>query len=106
MGNILENNGCGGITGNFVTGQAKARTILHEWVGQQSEYHSVYFIKVLSSLKKTPCELDPPQNADTECFLIRSERTITVRGLEESATQLIGALSTAIVARGATTGRM
>jgi hypothetical protein len=72
MGNILENNGCGGITGNFVTGQAKARTILHEWVGQQSEYHSVYFIKVLSSLKKTPCELDPPQNADTECFLIRS----------------------------------
>jgi len=41
-----------------------------------------------------------------ECFLLRSERTITARGLEESAAQLIDAFATAIVARGATTGRM
>jgi type I restriction enzyme S subunit len=41
-----------------------------------------------------------------ETFLVRTERTITTRGLEESATQLVPALSTAVVARGATTGRM
>lgn len=39
-------------------------------------------------------------------FLIATERTITRRGLEESATQLIPPMSTVIVARGATTGRM
>jgi type I restriction enzyme S subunit len=41
-----------------------------------------------------------------ECFLLRSERTITARGLAESATQLIDAFATVVVARGATTGRM
>lgn len=41
-----------------------------------------------------------------ECFLVATERSITERGLEESATQLIPAFSTVIVARGATTGRM
>jgi type I restriction enzyme S subunit len=39
-------------------------------------------------------------------FLIDTERTITERGLEESATQMIPAFSTVVVARGATTGRM
>jgi type I restriction enzyme S subunit len=39
-------------------------------------------------------------------FLINTERTITEKGLEESATQLIPALGTVVVARGATTGRM
>jgi type I restriction enzyme S subunit len=38
-------------------------------------------------------------------FLVRTSRTITSRGVEESATQLIPALSTVVVARGATTGR-
>jgi type I restriction enzyme, S subunit len=38
-------------------------------------------------------------------FLITTERTITERGLEESATRLIPRLSTVVVARGATTGR-
>jgi len=38
-------------------------------------------------------------------FLIETSRTITRRGVEESATQLIPALSTVVVARGATTGR-
>jgi type I restriction enzyme S subunit len=42
----------------------------------------------------------------SEAFLVRTERTITTRGLEESATQIIPALSTVVVARGATTGRM
>jgi len=41
-----------------------------------------------------------------ETFLIRTERTITDRGLEESSTQLIPTHSTVVVARGATTGRM
>lgn len=41
-----------------------------------------------------------------EVFLLQTERTITNLGLEESATQLIPALSAAVVARGATTGRM
>ncbi len=41
-----------------------------------------------------------------EAFLVGTERTITTRGLEESATQIIPALSTVVVARGATTGRM
>jgi type I restriction enzyme S subunit len=41
-----------------------------------------------------------------DAFLVTSERTITRRGLSESATQLIPALSTVVVARGATTGRM
>jgi type I restriction enzyme S subunit len=39
-------------------------------------------------------------------FLVATERTITQQGLQESATQLIPALSTVVVARGATTGRM
>jgi type I restriction enzyme S subunit len=39
-------------------------------------------------------------------FLVATERTITATGLAESATQLVPALSTVIVARGATTGRM
>jgi type I restriction enzyme S subunit len=41
-----------------------------------------------------------------QTFLIETERTITTKGLEESATQLIPALGTVVVARGATTGRM
>jgi type I restriction enzyme S subunit len=39
-------------------------------------------------------------------FLTHTERTITERGLAESSTKLIPAYSTAIVARGATTGRL
>ncbi len=39
-------------------------------------------------------------------FLIATERKITQRGLEESATKLIDSYSTVIVARGATTGRL
>lgn len=42
----------------------------------------------------------------TETFLVSTERTITERGLDESATQLIPPLATVVVARGATTGRM
>ncbi len=38
--------------------------------------------------------------------LLGTERTITRRGLEESATRLIPAFATVVVARGATTGRM
>jgi type I restriction enzyme S subunit len=41
-----------------------------------------------------------------QCFLISTERTITKLGLQESSTQVIPALSTIVVARGATTGRM
>ena len=39
-------------------------------------------------------------------FLIDTDRTVSKRGLEESATQLISALCSVVVARGATTGRM
>jgi type I restriction enzyme S subunit len=39
-------------------------------------------------------------------FLIGTERTITNRGLEESATQVVPALCTVVVAREATTGRL
>jgi type I restriction enzyme S subunit len=39
-------------------------------------------------------------------ILVSTERTITTRGLEESATQMIPALCSVVVARGATTGRM
>ncbi|MBI4882153.1 MAG: restriction endonuclease subunit S [Planctomycetes bacterium] len=39
-------------------------------------------------------------------FLVDTERTITERGLKESATQIIPAFSSVVVARGATTGRM
>jgi type I restriction enzyme, S subunit len=39
-------------------------------------------------------------------FLIHTDRNITERGLEESATQMIPMFSTVVVARGATTGRM
>ena len=41
-----------------------------------------------------------------DSFLVETERKITERGLNESATQLIPALCSAVVARGATTGRM
>ena len=41
-----------------------------------------------------------------EAFLIRTERTITASGLENSATKLIDPFSTVVVARGATTGRL
>jgi type I restriction enzyme S subunit len=41
-----------------------------------------------------------------DAFLCITERTITDKGLAESATQIIPALATLIVARGATTGRM
>src|SRR5258706_1936397 len=41
-----------------------------------------------------------------QSFLIDTERTITQKGLRESATQLISKMSTVVVARGATTGRM
>lgn len=46
---------------------------------------------------------DVSQCADR--FLTITERTITPRGLEESATRMVPALSTVVVARGATTGR-
>ncbi len=39
-------------------------------------------------------------------FLVATERTITERGLEESATQMVPAFCSVVVARGATTGRM
>lgn len=41
-----------------------------------------------------------------QSFLVKTERTITERGLVESSTKLIPAYSTVVVARGATTGRM
>ncbi len=41
-----------------------------------------------------------------EFFLLDTERSITQRGLHESSTQLIPALATVVIARGATTGRM
>jgi len=47
---------------------------------------------------------DVSQCADA--FLVRTERLITKRGLDESSTQLIPAFSTVVVARGATTGRL
>jgi type I restriction enzyme S subunit len=40
-----------------------------------------------------------------DAFLINTERSITERGLNESATQMIPARATVVVARGATTGR-
>lgn len=46
---------------------------------------------------------DVSQCADR--FLTNTDRTITFRGLEESATRLVPAFSTVVVARGATTGR-
>jgi len=42
----------------------------------------------------------------TGSFLVETERTITERGLDESATQIIPAFCSVVVARGATTGRM
>lgn len=39
-------------------------------------------------------------------FLVETDRTITQLGLEKSATRMIPALSSVVVARGATTGRM
>jgi type I restriction enzyme S subunit len=41
-----------------------------------------------------------------DSFLVETERKITEQGLKESTTQLISALCSAVVARGATTGRM
>lgn len=46
---------------------------------------------------------DVSQCADS--FLINTERSITERGLNESATRIVPKLATAVVARGATTGR-
>jgi type I restriction enzyme S subunit len=40
-----------------------------------------------------------------ETFLIGTDRTITERGLDESATRIVPKLATVVVARGATTGR-
>lgn len=42
----------------------------------------------------------------SDAFLVATERTITKQGLDESATQLVPAFSSVVVARGATTGRM
>jgi type I restriction enzyme S subunit len=39
-------------------------------------------------------------------FLVETERSITEQGLDESATQMVPALCSVVVARGATTGRM
>jgi type I restriction enzyme S subunit len=39
-------------------------------------------------------------------ILVDTERTITPQGLDESATQMIPAFCSVVVARGATTGRM
>lgn len=47
---------------------------------------------------------DVSQSAST--FLIATERQVTQRGVDESATQIVPARSCVIVARGATTGRM
>lgn len=41
-----------------------------------------------------------------EAFLVSTERTITKLGVDESSTKIIPALATAVVARGATTGRL
>ena len=41
-----------------------------------------------------------------EAFLVSTERTITKLGVDKSATKIIPALSTVVVARGATTGRL
>ncbi|MGH2406378.1 MAG: restriction endonuclease subunit S [bacterium] len=41
-----------------------------------------------------------------QTFIVETERTITAKGLDESATQVVPSLSTVVVARGATTGRM
>ena len=41
-----------------------------------------------------------------EAFLVSTERTITTLGVEESSTKIIPPLSTVVVARGATTGRL
>ena len=41
-----------------------------------------------------------------QTFLVKTDRSITQKGLAESATQLIPARCTVVVARGATTGRM
>jgi type I restriction enzyme S subunit len=47
---------------------------------------------------------DVSQSRDS--VLVKTERSITRKGLNESATRLIPALATVVVARGATTGRM
>lgn len=47
---------------------------------------------------------DVSQSPDS--ILIHTERTITSKGLEESATQTVPAFCSVVVARGATTGRM
>lgn len=41
-----------------------------------------------------------------DAFLIATERTITLRGVDESSTRMIAPLATVVVARGATTGRL
>lgn len=42
----------------------------------------------------------------TESFLVATERSITPQGVDESATQIVPAFCSVVVARGATTGRM
>lgn len=41
-----------------------------------------------------------------DAFLVATERSITERGVDESATKIIPAFATVVVARGATTGRL
>ena len=41
-----------------------------------------------------------------ESFLVSTERTITMQGVNESSTKIIPAFATVVVARGATTGRL
>ena len=41
-----------------------------------------------------------------EAFLVSTERTITMKGVDESSTKIIPANATVVVARGATTGRL
>jgi type I restriction enzyme S subunit len=41
-----------------------------------------------------------------DAFLLETDRSVTAQGIRESATQVIAAFSTVVVARGATTGRM
>ena len=42
----------------------------------------------------------------TESFLVETERSLTQQGIDESATQIVPAFCSVVVARGATTGRM
>lgn len=70
MTDILKDGRCGDFAEQFRAGKLKIRTILHEHVAQTNEEHTVYFIKVPAG-GKGPCELQPPHNPDTKCFIIR-----------------------------------